>query len=83
MLQYFMAQGVAVEQRLVLASTEDEPESMLKNLMAAVKVSPAEEETNEERMKIAWRYQMQKNPQHNSPNIDSNFILYLCRRLLF
>eukprot|EP00057_Strongylocentrotus_purpuratus_P018953 XP_011673427.1 PREDICTED: elongator complex protein 4-like [Strongylocentrotus purpuratus] len=65
LLRYFLAEGVMCGHGLMVASAEEQPKKILKALPHPVdddKDRKTSQETDEDKMKIAWRYQHL--PQH-------------------
>ncbi|CAH1787088.1 unnamed protein product [Owenia fusiformis] len=77
MLKYFLAEGVMTNQTLFLATANESPDNILKDLPAPIVDDPGasgnmeggQEGGTDEKMKIAWRYQHLPQFQSNPTNV--------------
>lgn len=76
MLSYFLAEGVANNHHMYVASQECSPESIVKNLPSVTNAQDDEPKKQDEKLVIAWRYQnMDTKNQNPTPKLGHYYDL--------
>jgi len=81
MLKYFLSEGLVYDHSLFIMNSEQK--SIVHSLpsfdMKISKSEPECKESDTDKMKIAWRYQNQRNTKENSNNVERNHVFNLLK----